>query len=153
VGRALPETEVRVVDGELWVRGPQNTAALLDAGGWLHTGDAGRVDADGNVWITDRLKELIKVNGFQVAPAELEALLATHPHVADAAVVGEPDPERGERPVAVVVADGELDAEALMGWIAERVAPYKRIREVREVGAIPRSPAGKILRGQLRVRT
>jgi acyl-CoA synthetase (AMP-forming)/AMP-acid ligase II len=161
VGRALPETELRVVDGELWARGPQNTAgylgrpnataALIDQDGWLHTGDAGRIDADGNVWIVDRLKELIKVNGHQVAPAELEALLATHPLVADAAVVGGPDPERGEIPVAMVVARDELDPEALMTWVAERVAPYKRIREVRLVDAIPRTPAGKILRRLLRV--
>jgi acyl-CoA synthetase (AMP-forming)/AMP-acid ligase II len=161
VGRALPETELRVVDGELWARGPQNTAgylgrpnataALIDQDGWLHTGDAGRIDADGNVWIVDRLKELIKVNGHQVAPAELEALLATHPLVADAAVVGRPDPERGEIPVAMVVARKELDPEALMAWVAERVAPYKRIREVRLVDAIPRTPAGKILRRLLRV--
>jgi acyl-CoA synthetase (AMP-forming)/AMP-acid ligase II len=160
VGRVLPDTELRVVDGELWVRGPQNTrgylgrpdatAALIDHDGWLHTGDVGRVDADGNVWIVDRLKELIKVNGHQVAPAELEGLLATHPLVADAAVVGRPDPERGEIPVALVVARDELDPDALMAWVAERVAPYKRIREVRCVDAIPRTPAGKILRRRLR---
>jgi hypothetical protein len=89
--------------------------------------------------------------GHQVAPAELEALLATHPLVADAAVVGRPDPERGEIPVAMVVARDELDPEALMAWVAERVAPYKRIREVRLVDAIPRTPAGKILRRLLRV--
>jgi len=161
VGRVLPDTELRIVDGELWARGPQNTrgylgrpdatAALIDRNGWLHTGDAGRVDADGNVWIVDRLKELIKVNGHQVAPAELEGLLATHPLVADAAVVGRPDPERGESPVALVVARDEVDPEALMDWIGERVAPYKRVREVRFVDAIPRTPAGKILRRALRV--
>jgi acyl-CoA synthetase (AMP-forming)/AMP-acid ligase II len=161
VGRVLPGTELRVVDGELWVRGPQNTrgylgrpdatAALIDSAGWLHTGDVGRVDADGNVWIVDRLKELIKVNGHQVAPAELEGLLATHPLVADVAVVGRPDPERGECPVALVVARDELDPDALMAWVGERVAPYKRVREVRFVEAIPRTPAGKILRRLLRV--
>jgi acyl-CoA synthetase (AMP-forming)/AMP-acid ligase II len=163
VGRVLPDTELRIVDGELWARGPQNTrgylgrpdatAALIDQDGWLHTGDAGRVDADGNVWIVDRLKELIKVNGHQVAPAELEGLLATHPLVADAAVVGRPDPDRGEIPVALVVARDELDPDALMAWIDERVAPYKRVREVRFVDAIPRTPAGKILRRMLRVTT
>jgi acyl-CoA synthetase (AMP-forming)/AMP-acid ligase II len=161
VGRVLPDTELRIVDGELWARGPQNTpgylgrpdatAALIDRNGWLHTGDAGHVDDDGNVWIVDRLKELIKVNGHQVAPAELEGLLVTHPVVADAAVVGRPDPERGEIPVALVVARARLDAGALMDWIGERVAPYKRIREVRFVEAIPRTPAGKILRRMLRV--
>jgi acyl-CoA synthetase (AMP-forming)/AMP-acid ligase II len=161
VGRALPDTELRVVDGELWVRGPQNTpgylgrpdatAALIDHDGWLHTGDLGRIDADGNVWIVDRLKELIKVNGHQVAPAELEGLLAAHPLIADAAVVGRPDPERGEIPVAIVVARGDVEADALTAWIAERVAPYKRIRDVRFVDAIPRTPAGKMLRRLLRV--
>jgi acyl-CoA synthetase (AMP-forming)/AMP-acid ligase II len=163
VGRVLPGTELRVVDGELWARGPQNTsgylgrpdatAALIDPDGWLHTGDLGRIDADGNVWIVDRLKELIKVNGLQVAPAELEGLLATHPLVADAAVVGRPDEQRGEIPVAVVVAREELDPSELMAWVGERVAPYKRIREVRFVDAIPRTPAGKILRRRLRVTT
>jgi acyl-CoA synthetase (AMP-forming)/AMP-acid ligase II len=143
-------------DGELWVRGPQvtcgylnrpeETAALVDAEGWLRTGDLGHVDASGEVWIVDRLKELIKVNGHQVAPAELEALLAAHPRVADAAVVGRPDPERGEVPVAAVVPRGELDPDALAAWVAERVAPYKGLREVRMIEAVPRSPAGKILR-------
>jgi acyl-CoA synthetase (AMP-forming)/AMP-acid ligase II len=168
VGRAMPGTELRVVDpetgadlgagerGELWVRGPQTmagylhrpdaTAAMVDADGWLRTGDLVVVDDDGEVFIVDRLKELIKVNGFQVAPAELEALLATHPAVADAAVVARPDAARGEAPVAVVVARAALDADDLMGWVARRVAPYKRIRAVRFVAAIPRTPSGKILR-------
>jgi acyl-CoA synthetase (AMP-forming)/AMP-acid ligase II len=172
VGQVMPNTELRIVDpdggrdldcdqdGELLVRGPQNTpgylgrpeatAALIGPDGWLRTGDLGHVDGDGNVWIVDRLKELIKVNGLQVAPAELEALLATHPRVADAAVVGAPDPKRGEVPVAVVVPRGELDPDALMAWVAERVARHKRIRDVRLVDAIPRTPAGKILRRLVR---
>ena len=172
VGRVMPNTELRVVDprrgadlgagddGELWVRGPQNTRGylnrpdetrtLIDDDGWLHTGDLGHVDRDGNVWIVDRLKELIKVNGLQVAPAELEALLVTHPQVADAAVVPAPDPDSGEVPVAVVVARCDLDALDLIAWVAERVAPHKRIRAVRTVDAIPRNPSGKILRRTLR---
>jgi acyl-CoA synthetase (AMP-forming)/AMP-acid ligase II len=171
VGRVMPNTELRVIDsesgrelgpdedGELWVRGPQNTpgclgrpdatAALIDPDGWLHTGDLGDVDRDGNVWIVDRLKELIKVGGLQVAPAELEALLATHPQVGDAAVVPATDPHRGEIPVAVVVPRGELDPDQLIAWTAERVAPHKRIRQVRLVDQIPRTPAGKILRRRL----
>jgi acyl-coenzyme A synthetase/AMP-(fatty) acid ligase len=104
------------------------------------------VDADGNVFVIDRLKELIKVNALQVAPAELEALLLTHPRVADAAVVPRPDPRSGEVPVAVVVPDDGLDPDALMDWVAARVAPHKRIRAVRFAEAIPRTPAGKILR-------
>jgi acyl-coenzyme A synthetase/AMP-(fatty) acid ligase len=107
------------------------------------------VDDDGQVFIVDRLKELIKVNAFQVAPAELEALLVTHPAVADAAVIGRPDPARGEAPVAVVVAREPVAAEGLMEWVARRVAPYKRIRAVRFVAAIPRTPSGKILRRML----
>ena len=119
---------------------------MIDAEGWLRTGDLVVVDDDGEVFIVDRLKELIKVNGFQVAPAELEALLATHPAVADAAVISRPDRARGEAPVAVVVAREALDADDLMEWVARRVAPYKRIRAVRFAAAIPRTPSGKILR-------
>jgi acyl-CoA synthetase (AMP-forming)/AMP-acid ligase II len=168
VGRAMPSTELRVVDpetgadlgpgepGELWVRGPQTmagylhrpdaTAAMIDADGWLRTGDLVVVDDDGQLFIVDRLKELIKVNAFQVAPAELEAVLATHPAVADAAVVGRHDEACGEVPVAAIVAREAIDAEDLMAWVAARVAPYKRVRAVRFVDAIPRTPAGKILR-------
>jgi acyl-CoA synthetase (AMP-forming)/AMP-acid ligase II len=168
VGRVLPNTELRVVDtergsdlgpgeaGELWVRGPQvmqgylnrpqDTAAVLDGDGWLRTGDLGMVDPDGNVFVVDRLKELIKVSGYQVAPAELEALLAAHPGVADAAVVGRPDERRGEVPVAFVVPRGELGAGDLLAWVAERVSPYKRIRAVRFADSIPRTPSGKVLR-------
>jgi acyl-CoA synthetase (AMP-forming)/AMP-acid ligase II len=145
VGRLAPSGELRVVDpatgadlgegqpGELWFRGPNvmagdrdaagATAEILDADGWLRTGDLGTVDADGNVFILGRLKELIKVNARQVAPAELEAVLAAHPAVADAAVIGRADPEHGEVPVAVVVPRGEVDGDQLMGWVAERVAP------------------------------
>ena len=113
VGRMLPGTEARVVEGELWVRGPQvmsgylgrpsATAATIDDEGWLHTGDLVRFDDDGNLFVVDRLKELIKFNGFQVAPAELEALLLTHPDVHDVAVV------RGED------AEGRRDPRRLRG--------------------------------------
>jgi acyl-CoA synthetase (AMP-forming)/AMP-acid ligase II len=168
VGLLVPGTEAKVVDpatgeplsrgadGELWVRGPQlmdgyrddpeATAATIDADGWLHTGDLGHVDADGHVLLVDRLKELIKVRGFQVAPAELEAVLMSHPAVADAAVVGVPDEEAGERPRAYVVSRGSLDAEALQAYVAERVAPYKRLAAIEEVDELPRSMTGKLLR-------
>jgi acyl-CoA synthetase (AMP-forming)/AMP-acid ligase II len=171
VGRIPPNGELRVVepgsgrdlgagqDGELWVRGPQvmtgylgrpeATAEILGADGWLRSGDLGRIDAEGNVFVVDRLKELIKVSAEQVAPAELEALLLAHPGVADAAVVPRPDPQRGEVPVAVVVARGELDDEELMAWVAARVAPFKRIHAVRRAEVLPRSPAGKLLRRAL----
>jgi acyl-coenzyme A synthetase/AMP-(fatty) acid ligase len=112
-------------------------------------GDLGRVDADGNVFVVDRLKELIKVNALQVAPAELEALLATHPAVADCAVVGRPDERRGEVPVAVVVARGKADGEELMAWMNARVAPHKRLHDVRFAETLPRTPAGKLLRRAL----
>jgi acyl-CoA synthetase (AMP-forming)/AMP-acid ligase II len=168
VGRVMPNTGLRVVDsdtggdlgagerGELWVRGPQvmagylgnpgATAEAIDADGWLKTGDLGYVDGEGNVFVVDRLKELIKVSAYGVAPAELEAVLLTHPNVADAAVVGRPDEERGEVPVAAVVPRGDLDADGLMDWVAEKVAPHKKIGDVRFVDAIPKTPSGKLLR-------
>jgi acyl-CoA synthetase (AMP-forming)/AMP-acid ligase II len=159
VGRVMPGTEVKLVDGEVWVRGPhlmsgylddpEATAATIDADGWLHTGDLGRFDDDGFLYLGDRIKELIKVKGFQVAPAELEAVLRTHPAVADAAVVGVPDEDAGERPVAFVVARGELDRDDLMAHVARQVAPYKQLREIEEVEALPRSPTGKLLRRML----
>jgi len=171
VGRVMPSTELRVVDpdtradlgagepGELWVRGPQvmagylgrpeATAETVDAGGWLHTGDLGLVDHDGNVFVVDRLKELIKVDAYQVAPAELEALLLTHPAVADAAVIPRPDPVRGEVPVAVVVARGEVAGEDLLAWVAAQVSPYKRLLAVRFADALARTPSGKLLRRAL----
>src|SRR5947207_4253375 len=127
-------------DGELLIRGPQvmrgylnnpeATAATLEAGGWLHTGDIGHVDADGYFTIVDRLKELIKYKGFQVAPAELEALLCTHPAVADAAVIPIPDDECGEVPKAFVVLKGETSPAALIAYVAEHVAPYKKVRVI-----------------------
>jgi len=168
VGRLAPGTELRLLDpdtgrdarpgepGELCVRGPQvmagylgrpeATAQMLGAGGWLRTGDLGRVDPGGRLFIVDRLKELIKVNAIQVAPAELEAVLAGHPQVADAAVVPRPDERTGEAPVAFVVARGSLEPGQLIAWVAARVAPHKRIRAVRLVREIPRTPSGKILR-------
>jgi acyl-CoA synthetase (AMP-forming)/AMP-acid ligase II len=171
VGRVMPNTGLRVVDsdtggdlgagerGELWVRGPQvmagylgnpgATAEAIDADGWLKTGDLGYVDGEGNVFVVDRLKELIKVSAYGVAPAELEAVLLTHPNVADAAVVGRPDEERGEVPVAAVVPRGDLDADGLMDWVAEKVAPHKKIGDVRFADAIPKTPSGKLLRRML----
>jgi acyl-CoA synthetase (AMP-forming)/AMP-acid ligase II len=160
VGHPMPGVELRLLDGEILIRGPMTmagyldapeaTAEILDADGWLHTGDLRRVDDDGNVFVVDRLKELIKVNALQVAPAELEALLLTHPAVAECAVVPRPDERRGEVPVAVVVARDDVEAEELLAFVARRVAPHKRLGAVRFADAIPRTPAGKILRRLLK---
>ena len=167
-GQLLPGTEGRIVDpvtgadlgvgeaGEVWVRGPQvmkgylnnpeATARTVDADGWLHTGDIGFMDADGYLEIVDRLKEMIKVKGFQVAPAELEAVLLTHPKIADAAVIPVPDEEAGEVPKAIVVPRESLTPDEVIEFIGRHVAGYKRIRHVGFVEAIPKSPSGKILR-------
>lgn len=170
VGRLVAGTECQVVDplsgtvlppgkrGELWLRGPQimrgylnqpeETARVLDADGWFHSGDIAVIDPKGFVSIVDRLKELIKVKGMQVAPAELEALLVAHPAVADAAVIPIPDASAGEVPKAFVVlkAGAKAGVDELMEYIAARVAPYKRIRLLDLLDEIPKSPSGKILR-------
>ena len=125
---------------------------MLEPDGWLHTGDIGRFDADGHLFLVDRLKELIKVSGFQVAPAELEALLLTHPGIADAAVVGAPDEHSGEIPVGFVVPRPgvDLDPDEVMAFVAGHVAHYKQIRRIVIVESIPKSASGKILRRLLR---
>jgi len=174
VGVTVPNTEVDIVDpltqarlgvgqdGEVCVRGPQvmkgywnnetATKNTIDDDGWLHTGDVGHIDADGHLYIVDRLKELIKYKGFQVAPAELEALLLTHPQIADAAVIGLPDEEAGEIPAAYVVLKPgqDLTAADIQGFVAENVASYKQVRRLTFVDAIPKSASGKILRRVLR---
>jgi 4-coumarate--CoA ligase len=171
-GQLAPGTHARIVDpashadlepgmeGELWFRGPQAfqgylnnpkmTSETITSDGWVRTGDIGYFDQDGYLFVTDRLKELIKVKAFQVAPAELEALLYTHPSVADAAVIGRADERAGERPVAYIVRRGGLDGEELKGWVAQRVAEYKCLGDVVFCEAIPKSPSGKILRRLLR---
>jgi acyl-CoA synthetase (AMP-forming)/AMP-acid ligase II len=172
IGPLVPNTEARLVDpesgedvpegeeGEIWIRGPQvmrgylnnptATAETLVGDGWIRTGDIGRVDENGYFFIADRLKELIKYKGYQVPPAELEAVLVSHPKVKDAGVIGVPMDDGGEAPKACVVCDPDLDPEELMAYVAERVAPYKRIREVEIVDEIPKSASGKILRRMLR---
>jgi acyl-CoA synthetase (AMP-forming)/AMP-acid ligase II len=173
IGRVVPNTEVKIVDvvtgaelrdgqeGELLIRGPQimqgylnrpeDTASSIDREGWYHTGDVGYVDAEGWFFIVDRTKELIKYKGMQVAPAELEALLLTHPAVLDAAVIRKMDEEAGEVPKAYVVLKPDepsraIKADAIMAWVAERVAPHKRIRSIEFTDQIPKSASGKILR-------
>ena len=125
---------------------PAATAATIDQDGWVHTGDIVTTDEDAWFYVTDRVKELIKCKGYQVAPAELEAILLTHPAVADAAVVRRHDALAGEIPKAFVVLQSPASAQELMAWVAGRVASYKRIREVEFTDRIPKSPSGKILR-------
>ncbi|NUM44418.1 MAG: 4-coumarate--CoA ligase family protein [Anaerolineales bacterium] len=168
VGQPIPNTEVRVVDpiagkdlghnerGEVWLRGPQvmkgylnnpqATAMTIDSDGWLHTGDIGYADDESYFYIVDRVKELIKYKGMQVAPAELEAILLTHPAIADAAVIPIPDEEAGEIPKAFVVLKGETTPEAIMDYVAGKVAPHKKVRQLEIVDQIPKSASGKILR-------
>jgi acyl-CoA synthetase (AMP-forming)/AMP-acid ligase II len=148
--------------GELWFKGPnvmagylnneEATRETIDDDGWLHTGDLAQVDANGCVYIVDRLKELIKYKGYQVPPAELEAVLLSHPSIADAAVIGVVDAEGEEVPKAFVVrqSEAELDAAEVMDFVAGQVAPYKKVRQVEFIEAIPKSASGKILRKDLR---
>jgi acyl-coenzyme A synthetase/AMP-(fatty) acid ligase len=119
---------------------------MLHPDGWLRTGDIGHVDDDGYFYVVDRVKELIKYKGLQIAPAELEAVLISHPAIADAAVVRVADEEAGEVPKAFVVATAELSAQEVMDHVAERVAPYKRLRQVEFIDELPKSLSGKILR-------
>ena len=173
VGWAVPNTTFRIVEvgtnddvetgerGELWVRGPQvmqgywnnrdATDATVDADGWLHTGDVAMLDDEGRLYIVDRVKELIKYKGYQVAPAELEAVAQSHEAIADAAVIPSPDEEAGEVPKAFVVVKPGMDvsAEDLMAFVAGKVAPYKKIRRVEFIEQIPKTASGKILRRDL----
>jgi 4-coumarate--CoA ligase len=182
VGFTVPNMECRLVDpatgedidipadgtsapGHLLCRGPnvmlgylnrpEETADTLDADGFLHTGDIATVRADGVVTVVDRLKELIKYKGYQIAPAELEALLLTHPGIADAAVIGTPDADGQEVPMAFVVrqagsAAPALDEAGVMDFISGKVAPFKKIRRVEFIEAVPKSASGKILRRLLK---
>jgi acyl-CoA synthetase (AMP-forming)/AMP-acid ligase II len=176
VGKLLASTKARLVDpdtgadvgvgevGELWIAGPQvmrgyfgrpeETSATVDTDGWLHTGDLATVDENGYWFIVDRVKELIKYKGYQVPPAELEAVLLGHPEIADAAVIGRYNADGDEDPTAFVVraAGSELDADAVMAYVAERVAPYRKVRQVEFIDVVPRAASGKILRRELRQR-
>jgi acyl-CoA synthetase (AMP-forming)/AMP-acid ligase II len=179
-GWTVPNAESKIVDsetgaeidppvsgmsatGELWFRGPnvmagylnndEATRSTIDDDGWLHTGDLARVDEHGCVYIVDRLKELIKYKGYQVPPAELEAVLLSHDSIADAAVVGVVDTESGEEiPKAFVVRqpDASLTEAEVMEFVAGQVAPYKKVRQVEFIDAIPKSASGKILRKDLK---
>jgi 4-coumarate--CoA ligase len=177
VGPVVPSTFAKIVDGdgkslgpneqgELLIKGPQvmmgylndevGTAECLSAFGWLRSGDLAYYDEEGFFFITDRIKELIKVRGFQVAPAELEALLLTHEAISDAAVIPVPDDEAGELPRAYVVlnsteAASEVTEKDIYEWVKEKVAPYKKLKGgVIFTDAIPKAASGKILRRVLR---
>ena len=131
---------------------PDETAATMTPDGWLRTGDLVAIRDDRQLEIRDRLKELIKVKGASVAPAEVELVLRQHPAVRDACVVGVPDPERGEAPIAFVVLDRTAAPSELLSFVTERLAGYKRPREVIVVDELPRLPTGKLLRRELRDR-
>ncbi|XP_010430369.1 PREDICTED: 4-coumarate--CoA ligase-like 1 [Camelina sativa] len=174
VGFILPNLEVKFIDpetgrslpkntsGELCVRSQcvmqgyfmnkEETEKTIDEQGWLHTGDIGYIDDDGDIFIVDRIKELIKYKGFQVAPAELEAILLTHPSVEDVAVVPLPDEEAGEIPAACVVINPKATEkeEDILNFVAANVAHYKKVRAVHFVDSIPKSLSGKIMRRLLR---
>ncbi|WRX26462.1 AMP-dependent synthetase/ligase domain - like 10 [Theobroma cacao] len=159
-GSSLPRNQA----GEICIRGdqimkgylndPEATARTIDKEGWLHTGDIGFIDDDDELFIVDRLKELIKYKGFQVAPAELEALLIAHPDIIDAAVVAMKDEASGEIPVAFVVRSGhsQLCEDEIKQYISKQVVFYKRISRVFFIEAIPKAPSGKILRKELRAK-
>ncbi|KAK9665814.1 hypothetical protein RND81_14G138300 [Saponaria officinalis] len=176
-GIVVRNAEMKIVDpdtgvsfgykefGEICIRGDQimkgylndadATAATIDSQGWLHTGDIGYVDEDDQVYIVDRVKEIIKFKGFQVPPAELESLLINHPSIADAAVVPQKDEAAGEVPVAFIVKSGdgqELTEDTVKSYVNKQVVFYKKIHRVHFVEAIPKSAAGKILRKDLRAR-
>ncbi|CAL5205759.1 unnamed protein product [Lathyrus oleraceus] len=156
-GKPLPVNQT----GELWLRGPtimkgyfsneEATTSTINPEGWLRTGDVCYIDNDGFLFVVDRLKELIKYKGYQVPPAELEALLLTHPAILDAAVIPYPDKEAGQCPMAYVVrkSGSNLSQTQVMDFVAEQVAPYKRIRKVAFISSVPKNPSGKILRKDL----
>ncbi|PON77359.1 4-coumarate-CoA ligase [Parasponia andersonii] len=173
VGRLQENMEAKIVDpvtgralspndkGELWLRGPtimrgyvgdeKATAETLDPEGWLKTGDLCMFDSEGYLYIVDRLKELIKYKAYQVPPAELEHLLHSHPDIADVAVIPYPDEEAGQLPMAYVVRKpgSNLNEAQVIDFVAQKVAPYKKVRRVAFINSIPKSPAGKILRREL----
>ncbi|XP_066384192.1 4-coumarate--CoA ligase-like 4 [Miscanthus floridulus] len=172
-GLLSPNTEAKIVDpetgealpvnltGELWIRGPyvmkgyfkntEATQSTLTPDGWLKTGDLCYIDEDGYLFVVDRLKELIKYKGYQVPPAELEALLLTHPEIQDVAVIPFPDREVGQFPMAYVVRKkgSNLSEREVMEFVAKQVAPYKKVRKVAFVTEIPKNASGKILRKDL----
>ena len=148
--------------GEIWVRSeqlmggywgkPEATAAAITADGWLRSGDGGHMDADGYLYVTDRIKDMIISGGENIYPAEIERVLAEHPTMADVAVIGVPDEQWGEVPKAVVVAapGATVDPDALLAYCRERLASFKCPKSVDVVAELPRNPTGKVLKRELR---
>ena len=161
-GKPCPWMELQVVDGEVWLRGPNvmagyanrpaETAAALTADGWLRTGDGGYLDADGYLFLTDRIKDMIVTGGENVYPIEVEEALAHHPAVQEVAVIGVPDPRWGETVKALVVLRKEASEEDLIGFARERLAGYKLPRSIELVEDLPHTPSGKVLKHELRAR-
>jgi O-succinylbenzoic acid--CoA ligase len=149
-GRPLRGVELDIApNGEILVRGPMVARGELCADGWLHTGDLGRLDADGRLHVQGRLKELIVTGGENVAPLEVEQALLTHPAVEDAGVTGRPDPEWGEAVTAFVVLRRPASAEELRAWCHDRLEPHKAPKLIHEVAQLPRNAGGKLLRERL----
>ncbi|XP_076916615.1 4-coumarate--CoA ligase-like 6 [Bidens hawaiensis] len=174
VGLLAPNMQAKVVDnvtglcsppgktGELWLRGPgimkeylnnvEASCSTIDKHGWLHTGDIVYFDHQGYLYIVDRLKDVIKYKGFQIAPADLEDILVSHPDIDDAAVIGRLDEEAGEIPMAFVVKKpkAKISQYDVINFVAKQVAPYRRVQKVEFINAIQKSAAGKILRRELK---
>ncbi|XP_057776931.1 4-coumarate--CoA ligase-like 9 [Salvia miltiorrhiza] len=172
-GRLVSNCQARIVDpltghslpplrpGELWIRGPmvmkgyvddkEATAAMVDSEGWLRTGDICFFDGNGLLFHVERMKDLIKYNAYQVAPAELEDLLLSHPAIVDAAVIPYPDDDAGQIPAAFVVRQpgSTINESMIMDFVAQKVAPYKKVRRVFYTDAIPKNATGKVLRKEL----
>jgi 4-coumarate--CoA ligase len=175
-GTVVRNAEMKIIDpdtsaslprnqaGEICIRGSQimkgylndteSTETTIDKDGWLHTGDIGFIDDDDELFIVDRLKEIIKVKGFQVPPAELEAMLIAHPNISDAAVVAMKDEAAGELPVAFVMRSNgsKISEDDIKQYISKQVVFYKRINKVFFTDSIPKAPSGKILRKELRAK-
>ena len=176
VGKLFPSTEARLVspetgedvgpgeEGEIWIRGPQRmkgyfgrpeeTDTLIDADGWLHTGDIGEMDARGYLWITDRMKDMFITGGFNAYPAEIENLMLRHPAIGQVAVVGVPDHRMGEVAMAYVIPrlGATVDPDEIIAWCRTEMANYKVPRYVEVVDALPLNASGKVLKYELRAR-